>query len=146
MSAPSLTVAPPPARRYRSRFGNRGKYNAQKTEYPPGSGEVYDSKLEAKRAADLDLLLAAGRIAGWRRGREWRLIDQPHPRFPKKRLKMVYTPDFEVWTLPDRSDRWLEDTKGTQTRDFRMRVVLMAVVHPTVRLKVITKDGAEKWV
>jgi hypothetical protein len=129
-------------RKYRSRHGARGKYGAVKTTY---NGAVYDSKLEAGRAMALDALQAAGRIAGWRRGRDWLLFNEPHPRKPRRRLKRVYRPDFEVWTAPDQSDLWLEDTKGVLTPVFRMKADLFVVVHPTVRLKVIKKDGSEEW-
>jgi len=121
------------------------KFHNQKTEYPVGSGVVYDSKLEASRAMALDLLLAAGQIAGWRRGRDWLLFNAPHPRKPRKRLKRVYRPDFEVWTALDQSDLWVEDTKGVLTPVFRLKADLFLIVHPAVRLKVITKDGAETW-
>ena len=127
---------------YRSRHGSRGKFNAVRTEY---RGQTYDSKLEASRAVALDALQAAGQIAGWRRGRDWLLLNTPHPHRKGRRLKVVYRPDFEVWTSADQGDLWLEDTKGMQTPVFRLKAKLFLAVHPAVRLKVITKDGTETW-
>ena len=122
--------------RFRSRLpratpagGRRQKYDAVPTVYRQ---QRYDSKLEAAYAAHLDLLLAAGEIAGWRRGREWVLLPG------KKRTdRITYRPDFEVWTQPDERDLTLQDTKGKLTPVFKLKAKLFRHAYPAHRLYVV---------
>lgn len=114
----------------------RGKFNARKTEYPVGSGEVYDSAGEAAYAQRLDMLKAAGHIKDWRRGREWVLVEAP-----KKRDRICLRPDFEV-TRPD-GTLYVLDFKGMLTPVFRLKAKLWKAVYPTVPLMIVKADGLE---
>lgn len=106
------------------------KYNARRTEYPPGSGQVYDSRGEAEYARQLDLLLAAGRLRSWRRGRPWLLLEPPN--------KVTYTPDFEVTTLA--GELRCLDFKGVLTEVFRLKAKLFRARYPGVPL-IVVKEG-----
>jgi hypothetical protein len=122
-------------RQYRSRFGKAGKYNAQKTVY---NGETYDSKLEAARAAELDLLLRSGEIDVWARGRHWVLAPACVKPDGKRDRAITYRPDFEV----RRGEAfWCEDTKGRSTEGFRLRLRLWWRVYPDTPLWIVTGDG-----
>lgn len=89
------------------RFGSRrSKYNAIRTEY---DGRTYSSKLEAKHAAELDLLKRSGQIRGW----------LPQVSLPLAGTKRRMIVDF----LVVRSDGALElhDTKGIVTKDWALK-------------------------
>jgi hypothetical protein len=103
------------------------------------AGERYDSTGEARYAAHLDVLKAAGLIHDWRRGREWVLLDAP-----RRADRITYRPDFEVWPLPDRLE--VRDFKGVATREFRLKAKLWKAVYPTIALYVVGADGAERRV
>lgn len=80
----------------------RPKYGNKRTEY---NGRTYASKAEANRAMDLDALLAAGEIDGWKA--------QPRVELePGIRCR----PDFEVWG----KTHWFEDVKGAETERFKL--------------------------
>src|SRR5262245_14509791 len=110
-------------------------------------GQKYDSRAEAARAAQLDLLKRGGNIGDWKRGRKWMLLEKG-----KGRRAITYTGDFDVW--PDQTDTfWVEDVKGVKfdrrtgkwkvraTQMFRMRVKLFMARYPGVELRVVDKDG-----
>lgn len=103
------------------------KYRNVRTPY---SGAVYDSRGEAEYARRLDLLLAAGRIARWRRGTDWEILERPN--------RIVYRPDFEVWRL----DGTLEahDFKGMETPVFKLKAKLFRARYPGVPLVVVRKE------
>ena len=88
----------------------RNKYRAVRTEY---NGCVYDSKAEAARAAELDLLVRAGRVAWWLRQVVFRLGCPEN----------IYRCDFVV-AEPLMADYFgvvvhAEDVKGMETTKFR---------------------------
>ena len=122
-------------RQYRSRFGSKGKYNATRTVY---QGQTYDSRLEASRAAELDLLVAAGQITKWERGKSWTLVAGCTKPDGKKDRAITYKPDFQVYRG---EEFWCEDTKGRSTEGFRMRLRLWWRVYPGVRLWIVRADG-----
>ena len=80
------------------------KYNAKKTEY---NGVMYDSRKEARRAWELDMLLKAGEIQG--------LIRQP--RFKLKYC--TYIADF-AYTTKD-GEYIVEDVKGFKTDIYKLK-------------------------
>ena len=84
----------------------RRKYRNCPTEY---SGRQYQSKLEAKHAAELDLLKRSGQIRGW----------LPQVSLPIAGTKRRMIVDF----LVVRSDGTLElhDTKGIVTKDWALK-------------------------
>jgi hypothetical protein len=126
--------------RYRSRFGARGKYNAQKTAY---RGETYDSKAEAGRAFDLDLLLAAGQTTAGRRGQRYVLAPACARPDGRRDPAITYRPDFEV----RRGDEvWLEDVKGRVTEGFRLKLRWWWRLHPDLPLWLVRADGSRSRV
>ena len=80
------------------------KYNAKKTEY---NGVMYDSKKEAHRAWELDMLLKAGEIQD--------LIRQP--RFKLKYC--TYIADFAYTTKA--REYIVEDVKGFKTDIYKLK-------------------------
>ena len=109
------------------------KYHARRTYY---QGEAYPSRGEAAYARHLDLLKAAGTIHDWRRGREWVLLDAP-----RRRDRIVYVPDFEVWPTPEQFE--LREFKGAMTPSFRLKAKLFKARYPDVPLVVVWADGSE---
>jgi hypothetical protein len=109
------------------------KYHARRTEY---GGQWYASAGEAEYARRLDLLKGAGAIHDWRRGREWVLLDAP-----RRRDRIVYVPDFEVWTTPGRLE--LRDFKGVVTQVFRLKARFFRARYPDVPLVLVWADGSE---
>lgn len=78
------------------------KYRAVRTEY---DGVWYDSGIEARRAAELDILMSADRVMGW--------SGQVRVPLGEDTVAVV---DFLVW---QRRGRWYEEVKGFETPDFR---------------------------
>ncbi|MGE4197648.1 MAG: DUF1064 domain-containing protein [Phycisphaerales bacterium] len=79
------------------------KYRNQRTEH---DGILYDSRKEAKRAQELDLLKQAGQIRGWTRQVKFRLGCPEN----------VCVIDFLVFATD--GTVWAEDTKGKETSKF----------------------------
>jgi hypothetical protein len=108
------------------------KYSAVKTRY---NGVEYDSKAEAARAAELDLLKRVAAIEDW-----WR----PEPivlvQGRTRRETVTYRADFCV--RPREGPDWLEDVKGVITREFRLKMKLLHEKYPHLVVKVI-QNGQE---
>lgn len=105
------------------RSGN--KYGAKRTVY---NGQTYDSKREAARAAELDLLVKARELRGWFRPETIPLVVNG--------IKVCgYRPDFHV--IRGDGDWWLEDVKGTIAAHSRIKMDLFRALNPGVVLKVI---------
>lgn len=92
----------------------RNKYRAIKTEY---DGILYDSKAEAARAAELDMLVRAGQIEWWIRQVTFRLGCPEN----------VYRPDFLVVGY---GGVHVEDVKGVDTAKFRRDAKLWRAYGP----------------
>lgn len=101
------------------------KYRNVRTAY---GGVKYDSRAEAARARELDLLKSAGEIVGWTR------------QVPFMLSAIVYRADFLVFGLD--GFVWAEDVKGKETQRFR-DVRRLWAVHGPCDLSVITKTGTE---
>ena len=118
----------------RRRAGGRGEPSTKPNKYgaePTVSGGIrYDSKLEARRAMQLQLMQEAGEI--------WFFIAQP--KFRLGVPENVYVADFLVLA----SDRrvWVEDVKGRETAKFRRDKKLWARYGPC-ELHIITRHGVE---
>lgn len=106
-------------------FKKPSKYRNVRTEYPAGSGEWYDSKAEAARAA----ALAEGKASG-----QYRLVLR-QPTFRLGVVENVYRPDFLV--VDHVGDCWAEDVKGKPTPKFNRDKKLWAR-YGDVPLRVIT--------
>lgn len=89
------------------------KYKNKRTEY---RGRWYDSKHEANRAAELDVLLKAGAIQKW----------EPQPRFPFEYngVKIgTYVADFRITHLD--GTVIIEDAKGFKTDVYKLKKKLL---------------------
>lgn len=103
----------------------KNKYGAVSKVY---KGVKYDSTLEAKYAAKLDLLKRIGEIHDWERqvsidlninGQEWR----------------TWKIDFKVWVNLDHHE-WHE-CKGVETIDFQMKRDAFNILYPDEKLIII---------
>lgn len=81
----------------------RNKYGAKKTRY---GLRTYDSIAEARRAAELDVMLRGGEVQVW--------VAQPNVELARS---IRYKPDFLVVGTDGRA--WFEDVKGMETQAFR---------------------------
>lgn len=94
----------------------RSKYRNTPTVH---DGVRYDSKIEARRAAELDRMARENLIRFW----------VPHPRFRLGCPLNVYVADFLV-VGPDGHGVWVEDTKGVRTAKFNRDVKLWRAYGP----------------
>ena len=91
----------------------KSKYNNRKTEY---NGVTYDSKKEALRAAELNLMIKSGEIVTLARQVRYRLAQG-----------VEYVADF-VYTTKD-GKTVIEDVKGFKTDVYKMKKKLMKDIH-----------------
>ena len=111
------------------------KYGAKATWY---AGQRYDSQIEARYAAHLDLLLAAGEIVQWTRPKPVELV-------ARRGLRLTYRPDF--WVEPKDGSPYYLDVKGVIPQSFAIRWKLWAMLRDEL-LRVVDGDGQEiqpKW-
>ena len=106
----------------------RTKYGAKKTQV----GEVtFDSKKEAQRYMELQLLERAGEISNLRRQVKIDLIGQYRPMYTRTGRKMRLTADFAY--IEDGIEV-LEDAKGMWTRDFEVRYAVAIAMGLNLRV------------
>lgn len=95
----------------------RSKYNAQKTTY---NGVVFDSKAEAKRAQEIDWIIASGEV----------LRVEYQPRFDivvnEKKIGF-YKADFKVYYSDGRVE--IEDVKGMKTPIYKIKKKLVEALY-----------------
>jgi hypothetical protein len=106
------------------------KYRVAPSEERVYRGVLYASKAEAKRAAELDVLVRVGEVAWW--------IGQPLFRLGVP--ENTYRPDFEV--VPVNGAVRVEDVKGWETTAFR-RIRKLWEAYGPCELWVIHRDGLE---
>ena len=106
---------------YMARAGKASKYNNKKTEV---DGHVFDSKAEARRYNELKLLQAAGEIIGF--------TIQPSFILEKG---IRYRPDFMICGKDGRI--WVEDVKGVETKDFKIKKKLWEAKFPWMELRIV---------
>ena len=147
-----------------SRFGSRGKFNAQPVEH---DGYGFDSTAEGNRYLELKVRLLAGQLTGMRpdpfdpplteaelalplkkrrvrRGKRlWTLLDAP-----TRADRIMIELDFELWTTPapdlDGAPDEAEDYKGsdrTITDGFKLKARLWKHCYPTIPLYVALATG-----
>jgi hypothetical protein len=104
--------------------------NAKRTEY---NGRIYPSKMQARRAYFLDMLVMAGEVAWWIP--EVTIQLGPDHRYRVDFLVAVRLPDTGI-------EVHAEDTKAIETREFARSKRLWAKYGP-FDLHVITKTGTE---
>jgi hypothetical protein len=96
----------------------KSKYGNQKTDI---NGKEFDSKKEAKRYKELNLLLKAGKIAFLARQVEYELnVGGTH--------SLKYVADFQ-YTDAETGKVVVEDCKGFLTREYKKRKRLMKKIH-----------------
>ena len=113
-----------------SRFArkpSRNKYGAKKTQV----GEIkFDSKKEANRWIELQLLERGGEISDLRRQVKVELMGQYRPLYTRTGRKMKLTFDF---AYIDGGVQIYEDAKGYPTRDYEVRVAVAKAMGLEVR-------------
>lgn len=106
---------------------SRNKYGAKKTVV----GDIkFDSKKEAGRWMELQLLERAGEISDLRRQVKVELIGQYRPLLTRTGRKMRMTFDF---AYIENGVEVMEDTKGMPTRDYEVRVAVARAMGLEVR-------------
>ena len=122
----------------------RNKYGNEQT---VAFGEVFDSKREARRYAELLILERAGRISDIRRQVPFELIppqraasNQVYKKGPRKgELKPGYLLEQGVTYVADfvylaNGETIVEDVKGRRTKDYIIKRKLMLYIHG-IRIK-----------
>lgn len=113
-------------------YGTGSKYHAKKVSI---QGEVFDSKKEARRFLELQMLEKAGRISGLQRQKKFVLVPAQYepettgPRGGKIKGKLLerevaYYADF-VYFDEEEKDFVIEDTKGVRTPEYIIKRKLM---------------------
>jgi len=108
------------------------KYHAKKVSI---QGEVFDSKKEARRFLELQMLEKAGKISGLQRQKKFVLVPAQYepettgPRGGKIKGKLLerevaYYADF-VYFDEEEKDFVIEDTKGVRTPEYIIKRKLM---------------------
>jgi hypothetical protein len=106
----------------------RNKYGAKKTQV----GEVtFDSKKEAQRYMELQLLERAGEITDLRRQVKIDLMGQHRPLHTRTGRKMRLTADF---FYVENGEEVYEDCKGMWTRDFEVRYAVAIAMGLNLRV------------
>lgn len=110
----------------------RNKFNNTKTVY---NGIKYDSKREAAKAAELDMLKQGGEVLEW----------LPHPKYiilPRWRDKggkvaraSYYIPDF--WVKYSDGSEVVIDIKGFQTPEFKLKAKMWRYRYRETNLELI---------
>lgn len=101
------------------------KYGNRKT--MTSDGILHDSRKEAVRWMELNMLLRAGEITDLKRQVEFVLIPDQRNKGKLIERKCSYVADF-VYT--DKSgDQVVEDTKGVRTKDYIIKRKLMLYTH-----------------
>lgn len=113
-------------------YGTGSKYHSKKVSI---QGEVFDSKKEARRFLELQMLEKAGRISGLQRQKKFVLVPaqyEPETTGPRGgRIKgkllereVAYYADF-VYFDEEEKDFVIEDTKGVRTPEYIIKRKLM---------------------
>lgn len=111
-----------------ARAPSRNKYGAKKTKV----GEInFDSRKEAARWMELQLLAQIGEISALRRQVKVDLIGQYRPLYTRTGRKMRLTVDF---AYIENGVEVLEDSKGAWTRDFEVRYSVAVAMGLNLRI------------
>lgn len=116
--------------------GSGKKYGNVKAQV---DGQIFDSRKEARRFCELQLLENAGTITGLETQKKYVLIptqrepDEEGPRGGKKRGKVIerevaYIADF-VYRDTKTGETIVEDTKGKRTKEYIIKRKLMLFLH-----------------
>lgn len=100
------------------------KFHAIKTEY---KGVVYDSKKEARRSYELDILERAGKIKNLERQKRFTLQDR-FVNNEKKTIRPIYY--FADFCYEKNGIKIVEDTKGIRTEVYKIKKKLFQYKYP----------------
>lgn len=113
------------------------KYHAHKTEV---NGILFDSKLEARRYQELLLLKQAGEITDLKLQVEYQINEGwINPDTGERIKSRFYLADFQ-YIDKEQSKVIVEDTKGVETADFRLKWDLVKSKYPDREFRKVTKD------
>jgi hypothetical protein len=101
-----------------------GKYNSTRTKV---DGITFDSKAEALRYSQLNLMLRTGQIKSFNRQPSF-IISEADGKAAR------YRPDFIVW---DGEKIWVEDVKGFATSEFKTKATMFREKYPYLELRII---------
>jgi len=115
----------------------RAKYGAKKTTV---DGITFDSKLEAERFQQLRLLEKAGEITGLVLQPEFQILQGwVHPETGEKTKSRFYIGDFRY--IDNATNKMVvEDTKGMETPEFRLKWDLVRSQYPQYEFRKITRE------
>jgi len=105
---------------YPRQYGKYNKYNAKKTEF---MGYKFDSKWEAERYGQLSSMALAGVVKDLERQVKYEIVVNNH--------KICnYIADFVYILVHEngKKEKIVEDAKGVQTTDFKLKMKLMKAV------------------
>ena len=105
----------------------QSKYFNRKTLY---NGKIYDSKKEAKRAYELEMLQRAGIISNLEKQKKFEL--QPSFKVNNKTIRQItYIADFYYYD--NQKQYWVvEDTKGFKTDTYKIKYKLFLYKYPDI--------------
>lgn len=113
------------------------KYHAKKTEV---NGIVFASKLEADRYSQLLLLEKAGEISDLKLQVEFQINQGwKDPETGQKVKSRFYVADF-MYVDKDQRRIIVEDTKGVETAEFRLKWDLVKTLYPHIDFRKVTRD------
>ena len=113
------------------------KYNAKKTVV---NGITFSSKLESERYQQLMLLERAGEISGLQLQVEFQIFKgYISPDTGEKTKSVTYIADF-VYINNGTNQMIVEDTKGVETPDFRLKWKLAKSQYPEYEFRKVTRD------
>jgi len=113
------------------------KYNAKKTQV---NGITFASRLEATRYQQLRLLEQAGEITALRLQPEFQIFTgYRDAETGEKERSRFYVGDFQY--IDNATNRIIvEDTKGIETPEFRLKWAMVKSAHPECEFRKVTRD------
>ena len=113
------------------------KYNARKTTV---NGITFASQLEATRFQQLRLLEQADEITGLKLQVELQIFSgYINPDTGEKTKSIMYVADFAYLDIKTHK-RIIEDTKGVETPEFRLKWKLVQSMYPEYEFRKVTRE------
>lgn len=110
------------------------KYNAERTTV---NGQTFDSKGEAARHQDLELLQRSGQISNLERQPKFTLQPKFTDNTGKNQRAITYKAD---WSYIEDGQEIIEDFKGMETKEFLLKAKMFRYQHPELILRITTKE------
>lgn len=118
----------------------QGKYRNKKCFF---GGRIYDSKLEAKRAWELELMERGGRIRGLERQKPFVLQEGFVNNKGEKVRAITYVADFCYWDV-DEDMMVVEDVKGYATEVYKLKKKMFEKRYGDIEFREIRKPRQER--